>query len=677
MSSAAFILAPAAMPPKSDKEKSDKWKELLESLKEYRGGFKKIKKLSRGGSEACLSNRGTMDEFDFGDFSEDELTYLAGLARSFPGDYLALWTYGYAVNILLIQSQKGEEPAVRELSLRLRPSLSGRDKTLFGRFADWFGESAFTPDIDALQAEYDGDGISVQRWFEAFGVEGAKDVEPGTKDHDEWRDFESVSESLLHGEKPDAGVRKRVNALIRDYDDEAALPTTPRKSAGVTARIIGESAYTLEEAVGEPEEPLWKERRRAAHLYWDITDCDAGDRLAGVTDEKNVGAAGSMGRLLAHYPKELMRDGLFHALAGMEAEGANGHAYVESFHSLAENVNEAGFTLAIYPARLMTDFRILNNMQSFGDWTPEGEWTAEAFIDLGGIVKADPAISVAKWFAKKKADGMVLRADADGSYMLDQYKAGVMLDMPDPVLPGGSIADEEALHNAAKALWPPDVFPAIGLPNLLAPGEWSEGAYAGEDDSAARTGGLRDKARVMTGVAPETKPIINPSGIISDYPRMIRNENRLDDEHPVALKIILPEPDAEYHGLLAADLLGHGLLEEYGKTWSDESSVIGISESDMNSAILVRTLGDLPAGTLIIINDGTESFRYLIDPGEHGSEELFLSRAPSGKGAESYDYSDGGDKMVEETIRGIEKIDPDFANDLRRQDGHRRSKARY
>ena len=667
MSSATFILAPAHIPAKKDKENSKEWKELIESLKEHRGGYKRIKKFTfGGGKEGYLSNRGKLDEFNLGEFSGDELTYLARLANNFPGNYLAIWTFGNGLNILLYQSSEGKELIQNELNLRLVPYKSGRSEALFNQFAKWFTASALEPDFEALRVEYFSEGISVQRWFEAFGVIGAKDIEPGIVDSDEWGDFESVATSLLQGKKPDSDIRKKINKVIRDFDDEITLPASPKKAECETARIIGESAYTLQEIVGEPETQLWKARRRAAHLYWDITDCPAGERLAGGSDEENIGSAGCMGRLLSHYPREVMRDSLFYALAGMEAEGANGHAYVESFHSLAENSEKAGFTLTIFPARLMTDFRVLHKMQSFGEWKPEGEWAAEAFIDLGPILKSDPLPHINRWFAEKKTDGMILRAEADGAYTISQYKGGVLLDSPDGDLPGGKVSDSALVESAAKALWPGDIFTTIGLPNLLEPGEWREGAYGGVEEGADFVESLRGKALKMTSVESEAKPIIDAIGITSDFPDVIVKETRGEaDELPIALKITLPESDEEYQRLVVTDLSMEGI---YGKAWSVGESVICTCESDISSAILVRVLGDLPAETIITINNGISSFRYRIDPATFGEEGLFSPMAPDGEEAEE-DYGDyeSYDGFDEEMLKEMESVSPELADDMRRQ----------
>ena len=134
--------------------------------------------------------------------------------------------------------------------------------------------------------------------------------------------------------------------------------TTPFDELGFTARHVIDAAYELAEVIGKATSKRWKERFRAAGFYWDITDCeDACIRLTGGTDKKGFGISASFGRLLCHYPVELMRDSIFLARAGLEAESANGHVYVESFFCFAEYAHKAGFTIAIYPSVLQPMFR--------------------------------------------------------------------------------------------------------------------------------------------------------------------------------------------------------------------------------------------------------------------------------------------------------------------------------
>lgn len=268
----------------------------------YRGGFSRIPVLHGGGAEGYISHRGKADEFHYGQYPDDSLDIMSGLADAYPGEYLAIWTYGHAINVLHICTRGGL--VSKEVAFRIaRPADKRRDPKVFNGFARWFAESAFKPDPDTLRQELEAPAVSVDRWFKAFGVEGARELDATDKDA-LWADFETVALDLLRGDVTDADMVNRINDLIPDTEEP--LENEPVEEPGYTARWIHSAAFDLAEVIGEPDKGLWKERLRAARFYWDITDCeDAYRRITVGGDERGYGSSASLGRLLCYYPLEV------------------------------------------------------------------------------------------------------------------------------------------------------------------------------------------------------------------------------------------------------------------------------------------------------------------------------------------------------------------------------------
>jgi len=80
MASAAILLAPAQRPTRRDKARYQVWRDHVESVLDYRGGYRKLKTLDRGGHLGYLANRGASHEFDLGAYPHrDEISYLLSL----------------------------------------------------------------------------------------------------------------------------------------------------------------------------------------------------------------------------------------------------------------------------------------------------------------------------------------------------------------------------------------------------------------------------------------------------------------------------------------------------------------------------------------------------------------------------------------------------------------------
>lgn len=290
-----------------------------------------------------------------------------------------------------------------------------------------------------------------------------------------WNDLEVVSTTLLRGEIPELNLVQRINKIRKENNpDEESLPEVLPKEKGTIARFVACAAGIndfcgLRGAIGLPKSPHWIARYLAASRYDPITMGDSEARLTVGIDKDGLGTSASMARLLAHYPPELARDSVFLALAGLEAEAWNGHAFVEAFFCLAENIHRAGFTLVVYPSSLENNFRQAFGIQSTGNETNARDgWAAEAFLDLPGILNADPVLRISQWLESVKSDAIRVRADADGKVLINFFQQGKITKAQ----PSWVQIAEKKFTMAAQEFNPRLVFVALGLPDLLEPGSF-------------------------------------------------------------------------------------------------------------------------------------------------------------------------------------------------------------
>ncbi|MEW6350127.1 MAG: hypothetical protein AB1646_13760 [Thermodesulfobacteriota bacterium] len=621
MSSAAFLCAPyEPIPSKYDPTQRVaylRWQKKLGDVIHYQSGYREIP--VDPGCVAYACNRGKIDDFHLGEYPGDSLAKFVALCESYPGEYLATWTYGHAVHVVFLAS-RAERP-MREVSVRLACPPGGRNSHLVEGFLKWFTGAVIKPDLEQLREQFSRPEISVKCWFAAFGIEGANDL--ASDSGEIWKDFERAALTLLAGDHVEDDLIGRVNARIPD--DDSHLTEELGDQPGVTARLVHSAAFELAETFGEPKIPAWQARYRAARFYWDITDCeDSCERLTVGIDEQGLGTSASLGRLLAHYPVELMRDPIFLAFAGMEAEGANGHAFVEAFHCLAEAAQRAGFSVAVFPEMLESKFRKAFGMES--EWeAPRSAraqgWAAEAFVDLPGLLTVDTMPVIEHWYAAEQADGLLVRGEPDGSFRVAAFRGGEKVDM---TMAGFAEPDHERLFQAARQLHPRGVFPALGLPDLLEPGEWHEGAYSGEAQD--RTAEFDEVTRLLSDL-PEPTPIGSFKELLGPFPREIRSHrSRVQGrEQPLAMSIVIPGSDDRYRDLLMDDLGCSGLLATYGQSLPEGSDTIrSFSYSDLTTGLLIRVLGDVPDGTSIAWDLGRgRKFHYRLDRGRATDEMLF------------------------------------------------------
>lgn len=404
--------------------------------------------------------------------------------------------------------------------------------------------------------------------------------------------------------------------------------------------MIADIEYDLREVVGESENALWKERNRAAHFYWDITDDQA---LQSLTVGLGMGELASLGRLLAHYPMEIRRDPIFLALAGIQAESANGHVFVESFFSFAECVHEVGFTLAIYPYDQRSQFWEWCRMDPESGYidmsSDDSVWAADLFLPFKKIV---PGEQLKKWFEKQNVEGLILDVEADGSYRLHSYTEEIVLH------------DKEKLESAVKIMDIPQIFSAFGLPDLLKPGEWQEGSYSGEKDNGQWEDKRRDSIKRCSSL-PAPVAISSVKDLLELLPKQIRFRTQNNSQEQMVFRLLLPAPDDAFLRSLAKDFKLRGLTENYGDVWVEGNALWATTYSEMITSFIVRIMGsELPSQSTLFLDAGKNKIYHYEIRTEPGSNEGFYrsSLNPSGESQEE------SSKKVFGSYNGIPEYSP-------------------
>lgn len=582
----------------------------LGDLLYYRGGFRKLpaRSLPEGVALGYLSNKGDIDEFSLGSATDFELTRFSEIARAHGGEHLALWTYGHAAHLWHARSSEpGTTPITVRASFRLRhPGASPRDPTALTRLRTRLRDGVFAPDWHEIDRQLAAEEISVTRLFEAFGVSGASEIVPSDREA-VWSEMERVCLDLFSGRTAEMAAVRRLNKLIRTIDEESGLWSKPRRRGPIIARRIADAVHTLTEAIGPAEDPLWQARERAANSYWDITDCAALERLTVGSDSTGFGDSASLGRLLLHYPVALARDPIFLAMAALQAEAANGHAFVEPLQILAVHAAEAGFTLAVYASDHDDAFRSAFGIEAGADVAHHPSWVAHAFIDLPGRVTGDVRRALNDWFAAEGCDGHLLRGEPDGTFEATGFRAG----QPQP---DSAASDTRDLERASIALDPRAACLALGLPDLLEPGAWQEGAY---DGSAAAPSEDEQRPFVEAALRRSTPPLE-----IASWDELFRWRTRIryrgDKPHwedgIVSLGIATAAIDPEALEAIRRDLLCADLIEDYGNAWIDAGRVRAYTRTDLDLCLLGAVLADAPRPIDLVFDladEGHSRFRLV------------------------------------------------------------------
>jgi hypothetical protein len=284
-----------------------------------------------------------------------------------------------------------------------------------------------------------------------------------------WLDLEVASTLLLQGDHAPAEVVNRVNAALRKAGEPAADALVDKRpnDIGLTAKRVAlacgvDDGSGLRGAIGVPASPLWQQRYLGASHYEAIARSNAFERLTTGVDD--VGRSAALARLLAHHPKNLARDGIFHALAGLRCIAAKAASYVDAFFALAEGSKRAGVVLAVFPDSAGAQFRSAFGVEGQAGRAPYARdgLTAEVFLDGKGLAPADLTSRVTKWMGEARASGWLVHGDAEGKCRVVRFVDGKGTEQ--------AARDPDALKAAVKALDVRGLFAPLGLPDLLEPG---------------------------------------------------------------------------------------------------------------------------------------------------------------------------------------------------------------
>ena len=623
MSATAFIFMPQNNPA-SDNLGSKQWDKKVSDIVDYRGACRRVE--IAGVYDAWLGQRGAADEFNYGDFSSsDELNSMLLLAREYPGAYAALWSYGHVFTIACVDSRDGKWETA-EFSFRLNSVF--RDEGKLPVLIKWL-EALRIPFSDDLRALLEAPQIELREIFAAFGFKKVRNLKD-RKSQQVWEAFEQWALLTLAGDPRSGEKSAELESLlpvIAELDEEDCLRDLDRP--GARSRLVGERLYELQECFGEVPAGHWKQRLDAAAWYWDITDCQASEKLIYCEDEEGVGNGAAMGRLLAHYPRRLMRDSLFLSQAGLEAEGANGHYFVELFAQLAESISDSGFSLAVYPADSDASLMKQFDLGAWGQRNRPGEWCAEAFVDINGRSAQADLLS---WFEKSGDRGVLLRCEADGAFELKTF-GGLALE-----------ADAEQIEAAGRDLWPRACLAALGFEDLLEPGEWYVGAYSGmsaeeRDEYEQQFFALAAEELKFSGESRELSHFNEFFSSAGDY---LHPEEVGDDEY-IFYRLTLPAEAVDLAANLAVDLTGKGLLGDYGKCLQQGSVLLAYQSIHMSAPMMARQLNDLPPGSQLEMFARGVISRSLLLKGEYVPLELHLNLPLS-----TFDEFDEDEEMFDE-----------------------------
>jgi hypothetical protein len=311
---------------------------------------------------------------------------------------------------------------------------------------------------------------------------------------------------------------------------------------------------------------------------------------------------------LAHFPNDLLRDPLFLSLLALECEAANGHSFVEALSKLAEQIVTAGLVLVValknQHSSMRKAFGITPEVDGAG---PDGMWCGEALISDTTITKGDVMQTARNWMAKSKATGALAQLSPDGVATVECYKEGSLARNAQDV--GLKDFDNEALRDAGKRFLPRDGFVALGVGDLLAPGEWTEGSYSGNNSASSdHRVKKRNHAEAVLSTTVEPSPLKNFGELFTALGRNLRYKGELKEDEGgfVSLRVIAPTNDEVWLRDLRNDLKGHSLIANYGDVWVQDAEIRGYTCSDLDVALLIQLLADAPSGTSLSVGLGRE-----------------------------------------------------------------------
>jgi hypothetical protein len=197
----------------------------------------------------------------------------------------------------------------------------------------------------------------------------------------------------------------------------------------------------------------------------------------------------------------------------------------------------------------------------------------------------------------------------DGSTSLSYFKEGA--SAKDANDAGLGPVNQAELKDAAQKFLTRKAFVALDAGDLLEPGAWRKGSYAGEsmpgvEDHRAKK---RRHANTLLDAAPEPQPLKHAGDLRAALAvRRLSYGGPLqeNDGGIVSLRVVSPGADTTWLRDLRNDLKGKSVIDRYGEAWVQGSEVRGYSCSSLDVPLLVQLLGDAPSGTVITAGRGTE-----------------------------------------------------------------------
>ncbi|MFC0679355.1 hypothetical protein ACFFGH_16085 [Lysobacter korlensis] len=581
----------------------------LDNLVQYRGDALRAipaGKLKRGGALGYLCNAGSPWEFNVFAYGASERNALHAFAEAYGGDYVMLVTWGEALMIERIASPgPGMAPTVdASWSVRLVPLVAGRDPGVLTRLRRLFDGAAVQPDFATIERELGAPRISVAGFFKAFGIAGAREIQPPDAGA-LWAQLDEVAAALLAGEAPPKPALAAVNAVLAESGDK--LPGKPaRPGKGATASALVNACHVFSERLPEPTSGAWAERKHAADTVVRVEDSPARRGMTFGRDAKGVGDSAAAARMLAHIePPPRAGDPMALALLSNQCEAWNWHGFVEPLAKLAETLGQTGFTAIVAPSDERSAMREAFGLEApeerEGD-APAGPWAAEVFLDSPTLVKGDLGAAAAAWLRKRKCAGTVARITADGDASITYFAGG--REVPHAADAGLPQADLDALRDARAAFNPRAVPIALGVGDLFAPGDLTPSMQL----LPAVEHATREAASGLLTALPALTPVRDWRTLTDRFDGELRLRGCDGAQGDALLVLRIRVPHAEPAGLrsLRNDLTGRDLADQGDVWWHREDELRADMGDDYYPALLQLILGDAPPGTELALTGGRE-----------------------------------------------------------------------
>lgn len=574
----------------------------LSYLKEYRGNTMRLippAKLGKGGRVGLLGNASSAWEFDLFSHGGPERRAVRVHATACGGDYVTLGTWGNTLWVERVCSDApGRAPHIdTRWAVHVVP-VADRQAGSLQRLRAMFEGARIQLDFGAIERELLAPRISVTAFFAAFGVQGAREIQPPDAEQT-WQQFDEACMALLAGQPAPAAALKAVNAVLSEQGGKLpAKPATPGK--GSTADKVTRAYYTLRDSLPAPTTGVWADRAAVANTVWVLDDSPAGMNMTFGEGAKGLGPAAAVSRMLAHaQPRGCSGDAMAWAMLSVQCEDANWHGFVEPLARLAETRTHAGLAVIVAPvserAALDGAFGLLVDDRSRD--VPTGDWTGEVFVDSPALVKTDARATLAAWMRKRRTRGAVAYVAAEGAVSITYFMDGK--EVADAGAAGLPVADVEAMRRAREDFDVRALPIALGAGDLLAPGDMSPNCPLPEEGHSNEE---RQAVDLLLSALPAPEPIAGWDELGGRIGHEVRLSRFEDDEYvadPGRLTLRMQVPGVTPAGLclLLGDLKATGLAN-YGDVWRKGKDTLHADMgSDYLTGLLQLVLGDTPSGT--------------------------------------------------------------------------------